>query len=261
MNVGKLFSKYRTHVLLGLGGVAAFFAYQSRTQQAVAAREAIAAAAPAGDAGTFWQGIQAGSQITAAGVAQGMAPTEASLGLAGHSVAASAGVAQGAQALASAISGDFAGLGGLLGNALAGIVQAVAPQQLQQPPPAAAPPVIAPPPTTQQPAAAAPAAEQLIGYRVAGQSGPSGNNIRAFIVNPTTGAMSERNISLGDGDAYPAQRMVSAGRLHWRMTSGKWSGISIVPGVSTPISAWYIQRVVRRADGSTYATGISDFGS
>lgn len=257
MNPRALLAKYRTQLLVGLGGLAAFFAYRSRTEQAAAAQAAAAAAAgpaqlvPGDTSGALVSGINIGAGLYGQGVSAGLAPTETALGLAGQAVGGSAALAQSAASLAAGISGDWAGLGSQLIGALTGLLTPV-PAPIAQPPPAP-PPATTPPPAT-------PAAETFTGYEVYVGSLPPNTIIKGFLVS-SSGVLTPRGLNVGTGNSWaPVARLVTAGRLHWRMTSGYWTGVSYVPGLSTG-GAWGIRKRIRRGDGSSYTQPISPSGS
>lgn len=129
MNLNRFVAKYRTQVLLGLGALAAFFAFRARAQQGPAVVATIGASSD--PTGAYIAGVQTGAELYGAGVAQGIGPTETALGLAGASVSGAVSLASIAAALAQAMVGDFTALGGFFGNLLGGWAS---------PPPATAPP-------------------------------------------------------------------------------------------------------------------------
>ncbi len=249
----RFLSRYRTPLLLALGGISALFAWRGRQEQAAAAT-ATAAPPPAGDGGAAYQlGVSQGAQLYGAGVAQGIAPTEQALGLAGATVGGAISLAQGAQAMAAGISGDWAGLGGAFVNAITSLFTPVPVPSAQ---PAATQPVPATPAPVQPPPTPAPAADRFVRYEVVVGS----SNVRLFVVS-AAGALAQTRYAgpFRSGSWAPVDRRVDGGRLHWRTTSGGYTGWSYVPGDS--VGSWSIRKRFARADGTTYTTPIGQTGS
>lgn len=246
MNPRAFLAKYRTQLLLGLGGLAAFFTYRGRVEQQAAAAAAPATVVPGDTSAAYQSGMAQGAGLYGAGVAQGIAPTEQALGLAGHTVGGAVNLAQGAQALASAAVGDYFGLGSQLVGAVTGLLTPV-PAPIQQPAPAPSPvpgPVAPAPSPAPTPSSVTTYRNVSLGYRVYSPRGGSG--VWAF-VGRCGGFTGVRVISFGGPWYQPAGRAQCDTRgVVWNIRGGANSGLNLLSWRPEGASVWAVQRGNRR---------------
>lgn len=231
MNLKDL-TRYRTPLLLGIGGIVAFSAYQRTRQGAQAAAEAVAAgpgaAAPAGlspEAALAAQAAayQAGGGLGLQGAQLGLQTAQGGLDLAGIAT-------MGAQALA----GDVVGLASSLGNTLGQVASDVtatlpsfAPAAGIQPQPTQPAPAPAPAPTP----ATVTVLTRTPEYRV-----HTGTGVRTlFSVSAAKLITGSRQVTFANSSA-PVNRMGGAGILHWRTAAGPLAGWSWIPSRSGSFS-------------------------
>jgi hypothetical protein len=255
------FNRYRLWILGGAAAVVGYTAYRNQVAQrtAAAAPSALTGGATGPEA---LAAAQFGGTLALSGVELGLRPTEAALGLGQTALGVIGGAFGDITGLAESLGGV---LGGVVGDLSSGqIAPAPAPTPAPVPAPAPAPapaptPVPEPPPPapTPEPPPPAPAPDTFIGYEVyiVGAS-----QIIGYVVS-STGGLSQRILYFSAATWAPVAREESGGRLHWRTTSGGYSGISYVPGLSTPLGGWYIAKHFRRADGTDRWEVISQTGS
>lgn len=226
VNLGQLWSRFKIPILVVIGGGSALLSLRSRQQAAQAAAAAAAPPAGGGDPNAAYQaGIAQGAGLYGQGVAQGLAPTESALGLAGATVGGAVSLAQGAQALAAGVTGDYLGFGSHLIGALSGLLTPV-PAPIAQPAPTA-------------PAQQTTTRQVPLGYRVVW---PPGGTITVH--SGRCGAWQSR-VRATLGGTFPVSRAVcGTGQVHWRFLSGPYGGwhlLSWAPGQA----AWRIQKGTR----------------
>jgi hypothetical protein len=240
---------YRLWIAGAAAAVIGYTAYRS-----VATQRATPVALSGASGAEALAASAAGGDLALRGVALGLGPTEAAIGLGQVALGVTGGAV-----------GDLSGLAGLLGGVLGGVTETLItnPPAVSPPPPAPAPtptpppPAPAPTPTPPPPAPAPTPTETFLRYDV-NITGPG--QLALYIVG-TDGNLSLRMGYFSAASSAPVTREVTAGRLHWRTAAGGYTGWSYVPGASTPLSLWVILKVWRRADGSLRYEAISQSGS
>lgn len=270
MNLKDL-QRYRLPLLLGIGGIVAFSAFQRARGSALPPADAAGAQAPAAPQGLDTAGavalqqqaFMAGGGLGLQGAQLGLQTAERGLDLAGIAT-------MGAQALA----GDVVGLAGNLGTTLGQVASDLTGALPDWSPPPPPPPtvVVQPVPVTTQPpssggsTAPPPSTTVTVVKRTAeyrmrvSAAGP----VKYATVSSTGAITGSRTVSFSGPSWAPVARVVSGSRLHWRTTSGGMTGWSVVPGYSTGL--WLIEKRVREqlSNGTTrYTTWtrISNTGS
>lgn len=250
MNLRKLWDRYRVPALVGVGGLAAFLSFRSRQDAAAAAAAAAsapAASAPVDTAGAFTAGLDRGAALYGQAVGQGLAPTETALGLAGQAVSGGVALAQGAQALAAGVTGDYLGFGSNLVNALTGLFTPV-PAPVVQPPAPTAPQQPTPPPP---PANRTTTRTIALGYRVRSPNGGSGLGVFSGSCAHFTGM---RRINLGGPWIQPVARSAcDSSRVAWRILAGSNAGWHVLSWRAEGAGLWTIEKGTRT---ETYVNGV-----
>ena len=247
--------KYRLPVLVGAGGIVAYTTFQ-RAQAAKGA--AIAAAATAAPATASPGGISAEQalalQQNAYAAGGGLGLQGAQLGL--QTADKGLDLAMVATGAVQAALGDVVGLGGTLGNALAGVSQtAIGALPDLSPTPQPAPvvnvvlPAPAPAPAPSGTGTAPAPAPTFVGYEVVI---PAAGTYPIFTISATAGGATARRLATFSGPSRASVARVTTPYLHWRTTAGGYTGWSYVPGQSGNFT---IRRVYKSATGAiTYVT-------
>lgn len=263
--------RYRTPLLLGIGGIVAWGAFQRARTGQVAPTDSQTVPAPASPTGLTpeaalavqSQAFMAGGGLGLQGAALGLQTAERGLDLAGIAT-------MGAQALAGDVVGLASNLGTTLGQVasdVVGTLPSFAPatglpsQPVTQPPPPTGGGTPTPTPT---PTPTVTVKSRTAEYRIRISASSYPTAVKYGSVSSTGAITGSRSVSFASGSWAPVARVVSGSRLHWRTSSGGLSGWSLVPGWST--GAWLVEKRYREAlsNGTTrYTTWtrISNTGS
>lgn len=185
----------------------------------------------------------------AALIAQGasLATQAAGLGLplAGQGLDVAAGAAAGSQALAAQLAQSQAAAASSLASSLQtslGLLPSFAPATGIAPQPTS-PPAPTPAPT---PTPSPVPTRTLVGYQAVTLRG---DTFRLYNLSAPSGVLSSRLVTLGNNSGAPVTRTLVSGRLAWQSIASTISGLSWIPGLTTPADAWTVYKRYRWSDG------------